>query len=217
MSNLPTPVAVIGGTGDLGQGFCRFLADAGVPTVIGSRTEEKGDRVAGEISREVGSSSLSGTDNVSAAREAEFVVLAIPFSAHQYILADVAGECEDKPVLDTSVPLVEGQPDQYDEPEAGSAGYHVQSHLPESSDLATGFHTLSAKKLTDPDNPPGSEVFYCGDEDARTAAAALAEELGIRAHDAGDLRRSATLERLTPLLIHFNMQYGESGLGFKLV
>lgn len=45
---------------------------------------------------------------------------------------------------------------------------------------------------------------------------ALIERIGLTGHDAGPLERTRTLERLTPMLIHFNMHYGKKSLGFNL-
>ena len=49
MQDKPT-IAIIGGTGDLGSGLAKLWARAGYPVVIGSRTKEKADAVARELS-----------------------------------------------------------------------------------------------------------------------------------------------------------------------
>lgn len=213
----PQPVTVIGGTGDLGQALVKHFLYHGIDTIIGSRKDTKAKRVAGEIASPSQEGSVSGKVNPEAAGSSEFVILAIPFWAHETILPTIRSQLVEKNVLDTSVPIDDDDPDQYNEPAEGSAGYHVREQIPDSAKLATGFHTLSAHSLGDPPAKPESDVFYCGNSETKSILESILDRLGFQGHDAGDLKRSGTLERLTPMLIHFNIQYDRSDQGFKLV
>ncbi len=217
MNSLPEPVAVIGGTGDLGQGICKFLLHHGVETIIGSRKEEKAQRIMNELVTEDTRSLARGLQNNDAAEEAEFVILAIPFWGHDSIVPGLKPHVEGKVVMDTSVPLDEDNPRRYDEPEQGSAGLAVREVLGDVAEVGAGMHTMSAHKLSDPDNPPTADVFYCGSEPAREVIGALIDRLGFTGRDAGPLWRTRTLERLTPMMIHFNIEYGKKSIGLKLV
>lgn len=217
MAELPEPITVIGGTGDLGQGFCKYLLSHGIRTIIGSRREEKAKRITGEITTDETREWARGLQNEDAAKEADFVILTIPFWGHDSILPGLKPHVEGKTVLDTTVPLAEDDPTRYDEPEAGSAGLHVRNLLGTKCNLVAGFHTVSAHSMDDPEKIPEADVFYCGDDEGKPVVEALVDRLGMRGHDAGDLSRSATLERLTPMIIHFNMKYKKRSIGLKLV
>lgn len=217
MADLPEPVAVIGGTGDLGQGFCTFLLHHGIETIVGSRKEEKAKRITDELTNENTAPLAEGLQNEDAAEKAGMVILAIPFWGHEHILPGLKEHVQDKVVLDTTAPLDDDDPTSYDEPDAGSAGLHVKNLLGDGPRLVSGFHTISAHSLENPDEKPEADVFYCGnDEDSKEVIAELIDRLGLTGHDAGDLERSRTLERLTPMVIHFNMNYGSQSLGLKL-
>lgn len=213
MTPLPEPVAVIGGTGDFGRGFCRHLARAGVRTLIGSREAERARETADALH---GEGPLSGADNAEALERAGMVLLTLPFSARDALLEPHADALRDKTVVDTSVPL---DPDslQYDPPEAGSAALELQRWLDDGSvRLVSGFHSLGAHAL-ERAGTPASDVFYCGDPEGKRRVRTLLERLAWSGHDAGDLQRSSTLERLAPLMIHFNRHYERRAMGLKLV
>jgi NADPH-dependent F420 reductase len=217
MDMVSEPIAIIGGTGDLGQSLAQHFTYHGIDTIIGSRKRDKARRVAEELRTSEPKGEIIGKINAKAAANADFIVLTIPFWAHDSILNGIKSELEHKHVLDTSVPMQEDAPDQYDEPEEGSAGFHVLERLPDSANLATGFHTVSAHSLGAPPSQPSSDVFYCGNQDTKTEVENLLEILDFDSHDAGSLERSGTLERLTPMLIHFNMEYDRTDLGLKLI
>ena len=78
-------IAILGGTGEQGPGLALRWARAGQEVIIGSRQQEKGERVATELNQELGKDLLRGTDNVTAAAEADVVFITVwtckPFSA----------------------------------------------------------------------------------------------------------------------------------------
>lgn len=213
MSSLPEPVAVIGGTGQFGRGFCRHLARAGVSTLIGSRRAERARAAADSLDGE----GLSGSSNDEALQRAGTILLTLPFSARDALLQPHAGALRGKTVVDTTVPL-DPESLQYDPPEAGSAALELDRWLEDDSvDLVSGFHSLGAHALEQRDTPPVSDVFYCGDPEGKRRVRALLKRLGWSGHDAGELARSATLERMAPLMIHFNRRYERPAMGLKLV
>lgn len=216
MAKVPEPVAVIGGTGDLGQGICKFLLHEGIETIIGSRKQEKADRITEEITTSETAAHATGLQNEKAADEAGMVILAIPFWGHDSILPGLKPHVEGKVVMDTSVPMDDDNPRLYEEPEAGSAGLSVRETLGDVAEIGAGMHTMSAHKLADPEDPPTADVFYCGSEQARSVIADLLDDLGFVGRDAGPLWRTRTLERLTPMIIHFNIEYGKKAIGLSL-
>ena len=80
-----TTIGVLGGTGEQGRGLATRFALAGLSVIIGSRTAERANEVAGEIGH-----SVKGMSNVDAALASDLVIVAVPWDGHKV-----------KPVADT--------------------------------------------------------------------------------------------------------------------
>ena len=104
-------VAVIGGTGALGFGLSLRWALAGIPVVIGSRSEERAREAAQRLrdrASEAGAATLDveGLENEEAAKRATTVVLAVPFRVQSENLNNLRYALQPGTVLvDTTVPL----------------------------------------------------------------------------------------------------------------
>jgi len=82
-------IAILGGTGDIGEGLALRWAMAGHEIIIGSRKEERAKEAAERyisILREKGYSDvkITGMENKDAAANAEIIVLSIPY---EYVLS----------------------------------------------------------------------------------------------------------------------------------
>ncbi len=100
-------IAVLGGTGKEGKGLAYRWAKAGYQVLIGSRSSEKAVTAASEIMELLdGAGSVVGTSNLEAARQADIVVLTVPYSAHRDTLESVKEEIKGKLFIDVTVPLV---------------------------------------------------------------------------------------------------------------
>jgi 8-hydroxy-5-deazaflavin:NADPH oxidoreductase len=83
-------IAVLGGTGKEGKGLVFRWAKAGYRVLIGSRTPEKAQYVACELTTLLGGTvSIEGCSNQDAARRADIVALAVPYSVHRATLESV--------------------------------------------------------------------------------------------------------------------------------
>jgi hypothetical protein len=83
--------------------------------------------------------------------------------------------------------------------------------------VVAALHHLSSAHLGELDHDIDSDVLVCADDDdARAAAMALIEDLGVRALDAGSLRNAIALESLTPVLLHLNRRYKSRGCGLRI-
>ena len=80
MGQLPA-IAVLGGSGELGSALARRWAQAGYPVIIGSRSADRAIEAAAQIGQQV-----RGAENIEAARAAEVIVVAVPYSNHAQIL-----------------------------------------------------------------------------------------------------------------------------------
>lgn len=205
---MPT-IAIIGGTGPEGRGLGLRFALAGHHVVIGSRSVERAaDAVKGLLALrpEV---SLSGATNADAARQAEWVVLSVPYDGLAATVRDLAPHLAGKVVISVVAPLSfeGGRPRAVLVPE-GSAAEQVAKLLPESR-VVSAFHHLSAPDLLVPDRELEGDVIVCADvQEAKEQVMALAAQLpSLRALDGGPLDNSRYLEQLTALLLQINRRY----------
>ena len=120
-SQLLLSIAVLGGTGKEGKGLAYRWARAGYHVFIGSRAEEKAIAAANEVREMLGEgTSVIGMDNLRAAKEANIVVLTVPYSAHRDTLEAVKSELQGKILIDVTVPLVPPKVASVQMPAAGS-------------------------------------------------------------------------------------------------
>ena len=207
-------VAVVGGSGKEGFGLGVRWARAGCTVIIGSRSAEKAAEAARRAA-EAGGAEIRGLPNAEAARDADIIVLTIPYSGHDPILADIRSGVTGKPVLDTTVPLRTFSPPELDVPPEGSAAQQVQALLPEATVVAA-LHSVSSVKLNRFGDPMEGDVLMCGDDaGAKAAVDQLIRMLGLRALDAGPLQAAGTLERLAALIIGMNQRYRRKAIGVR--
>jgi NADPH-dependent F420 reductase len=93
MSNeLIITIAILGGTGKEGKGLAFRWAKAGYKILIGSRELQKATATADELKALLSSDfPIEGADNLSAAEQADIVVLTVPYAAHRQTLENVKG------------------------------------------------------------------------------------------------------------------------------
>lgn len=211
-------IALLGGTGDIGEGLAlRWAYDTGHDVVIGSRDAGRARTKAMEYETELDSrgldASIEGYENDEAAARADVVVLSVP----AYHLVDTIESVADR--LDDAVlvsPAVGMQRDEdgmhYNPPDAGSVTRLAAEAAPSDVPVVGAFHALAAGRLADLDASFQWDTFLVGeDEDAKELVGLLAEDIqGLRALDAGGLANAAEVERLTPLLV--NLARNNEGL-----
>ena len=200
-------IAVLGGTGDQGRGLAHRFAAAGNPVIIGSRSAERAMAAAESLraGREI-----RGMTNADAAREADVVIVAVPWDGHRDLLASLAGPLTGKIVIDCVNPLGFDERGAYPLPAAeGSAAEQAASVLP-GSRVVGAFHHVSAVVLLDPDvSGIDLDVMVLGDDRAATdLVQALASRIpGARGVYAGRLRNCGQVEALTANLVSVNRRY----------
>lgn len=210
-------IAVIGGTGKEGSGLVMRWALAGYPVIIGSRSAEKGARVANELRERLGVANIRGTDNATAAREGEVIVLSVPYAAHLDTLAQIKDAVQGKILIDVTVPLRPPQVNIVHIPEGRSATQEAQAFLGEGVRVVCAFQNISSVHLQDPSAPIDSDVLICGnDGEAKQLAIELAEAAGMRGIDAGPIDNAVVVEALTPVLIGINRRYRAHGAGIRI-
>lgn len=219
-------VALLGGTGDIGEGLALRLAqDSDHDVVIGSRDPEKARTAASNYEETLEAAgtttSIGAFENAMAADRGDIIVLAVP----PYHVSDTVEAVADR-LADDSVlvsPAVGMQSDEhglhYHRPEAGSVTAVAAAAAPDNVPVVGAFHNLAAGKLADLDAALDADTLVVADDDdAKSTVASLAEEIdGLRALDAGPIENAAEVESLTPLLINlarYNKDLSDVGVSF---
>lgn len=198
-------IAVVGGTGDQGRGLAYRWAAAGLRVVIGSRSAERARQAAAEIGHGV-----VGVGNEDAVRDADVVLIAVPWAGHDDTVAALAPLLSGKVVVDCVNPLGFDKQGAFvlDVP-AGSAAQRAAELLPDST-VVGAFHNVSAVELADPGvERVAGDVLVVGDRrEATDLVQALAGAIpGMRGVYAGRLRNARQIEGLTANLISINRRY----------
>ncbi|MCS7131182.1 MAG: NADPH-dependent F420 reductase [Hadesarchaea archaeon] len=211
-------IAVIGGTGAQGKGLVARWARAGEEVIIGSRFEEKAKRVAAEVSKCVGKP-VMGTTNLEATREADVVVLSVPFEAMRKIMREIRrGLTPGKILLNVVVPIeVRSGEVVFKRPRAGSTGEELAKLVPKGVRVVSAFQTVGAKLLQDLSKPLDCDVVVCGDDPAaKERIMKLVEKMpGARAVDGGPLRNGRFVEPLVALLAELTKRYRVEAVGVR--
>jgi NADPH-dependent F420 reductase len=202
-------IAVLGGTGPQGRGLARRFAQAGLTVVIGSRTEEKGAAAGAELAAATGGA-VTGTDNGSAAKAGDLVLVVVPWEGHAELLKELAPALAGKMVVDCVNPLGFDKQGAFAlDVDEGSATQQAAAILTEST-VVGAFHNVSAVLLEDPEvDRVETDVLVLGDDRAATdLVQALADTIpGVRGVYAGRIRNAHQVEALTANLISVNRRY----------
>ena len=207
------PVCIVGGTGALGFGLALRLGRAGVPVVIGSRDASRAEEAAGRASEAVPAAAFTGSQNADAVRQAEVVILSVPFRNQSENLANLKGALRPGQLLvDATVPLAAafgGKATRTLGVWQGSAAQQALEMVPDGVAVVSAFHTVSAAALSDPDHQLDEDVLICGDsrEDKQRLAEVVARIDGLRPVDCGRLEMARIVEQLTALIISINARH----------
>lgn len=199
-------LAILGGTGNLGPGLALRWANAGYKIVIGSRKQEKAQRVAAELNEILGRDDIQGMENREAAEFADVSVLTTKATAHQAAIGSLKGALRDKILIDTTARVDFRDPKP---PSPPAAARMAQETLGSEVRVVTAFQTVPASSLRENlDTPLNIDVLVCSDDlPAAKQVIKLIEGAGMSAYYAGELDNSIVLEGLVALLISTNRHY----------
>jgi hypothetical protein len=210
-------IAVLGGTGKEGKGLAYRWARAGYHVFIGSRDAEKAKTAADEVRGMLGDGvSINGLGNLEAAKEANIVVLSVPYSAHRSTLESVKEELKGKILVDVTVPLVPPKVSTVQMPAAGSAAQEAQEIVGEGVEVCAAFQNISHEHLLDNSNVECDVLITGTSKNARAEVVKLVEAAGLTGWDAGPIENSVVVEGLTSVLIGINKKYGSTHAGIKI-
>jgi NADPH-dependent F420 reductase len=209
-------LAILGGTGNEGQGLAYRWARAGYPVLIGSRTPEKAEKAAAAVNERLSRDVVRGMANEDAALECDIAILTVPYEAHQSILESLREKLQGKVLVDVTVPLVPPQITKVQMPAAGSAALEARQILGEGVEVVAAFQNVSHEHLID-EHPIPCDVLVCGtNQEAREQVLILAAAAGLLAWDAGPLENAVVVEGLTSILIGINKRYKMKGAGIRV-
>ena len=202
-------IAIIGGTGPQGQGLALRFARAGVSVALGSRDAKRAAEISQELTAKLpkGSAVIVGLGNSDAVAAAdEFVILAVPWSAHNATLEAIKAGLDGKILVDIVVPLAEGDPKKVDMPPEGSATEAAQALLGPDIPVIGALHNVAAVTLNKLGAKINCDVLVCGNSlAARKKVIELIGMLEVNAYNVGDAQSARCVEALTPILIRLNI------------
>ena len=134
------------------------------PVIVGSRSRNRARATAQEVGH-----GICGLANRDAIREANLVIVAVPYQGHGELLAGLAAELAGKIVVDCVNPLGFDEGGAYPLPvPEGSAAQQAAALLP-GSRVVAAFHHVSAVLLLDPEAQTlDQDVLVLGDDRAAT-------------------------------------------------
>ena len=221
-------IGIVGGTGGMGNGFAlRWCINHDI--LIGSRdasratsAAEEYTKLANEIYGKV-NGIIKGNDNLSIAKEADVLILSIPYenidSTCSQLLPEIKDECvvvsPIVPMTKTEagfefIPLKDGKPFSYQ---------LVVKYMKDKSKLVSAFHVISEKKLADPTLILDYDIFVCGDDNnsVKIVNGLINEIKGLRPIYLGEGSLSYFAEMTTPLLLNAMIKNKLKNPGIKIV
>ena len=221
-------IGLIGGTGGMGKGFAtRWCMNHDI--LIGSRDAAKAVQAALEYSKNAtelyGSvkGKISGNDNLSVAKESDVLVLSIPYenidTTCPQLLSNIKDDCivvtPIVPITKTDagfefISFIEKKP---------SAFELVQKYMKNKANLVSAFHTVSEKKLVNPNLILDFDIFVCGDDkNAVNIVNGLIKEIkNLRPVFLGPGSLSYLAEVTTPILLNAMIKNKMNNPGIKII
>jgi NADPH-dependent F420 reductase len=165
-------------------------------SIIGTGT--MGPAIAGVVGKSGNTVELLGQADVDKPVTGDVVVLAVPYSAVAEIIAARGDQLAGKVVVDLTNPVDFATFDSLVVPADSSAAAEIAAALPRSRVLKA-FNTTFAATLasgTVGGQEPTTVLIAGDDADAKSLLAGIVTAGGLRAIDAGSLRRARELEAL---------------------
>ena len=192
-------VAIIG-AGNVGSALGTAITRAGHDVTITSRHPEHARAAAQQIG------ATPADDNVTAVRDAEVVILAVPYAEAGAVAGEIADDVGGKTIIDVTNPLTV---DYSGLATTGrSAAEELQDRLP-AARVVKAFNTIFAANQANPSDELDGFVA-ADDPKAKRDVISLVESIGFRPLDVGPLRAARYLEGMAFINIGLNAQNGWS-------
>jgi len=221
-------IGIIGGTGGMGKGFAlRWCPKHEI--LVGSRDAQRAATAASEyldFAKQIYgniSGTISGTDNVSVAKESDVLILSIPYENIDSVCSELLGKVKDGcTVISPIVPMVKTETGfEFIPIKEGKPFSHqlVQKYMKNKAKLVSAFHVISEKKLVDPNLTLDYDIFVCGDdkESIDVVNALISEIKGLRPIFLGSGALAYMAEIATPLLLNAMIKNKLKNPGIKIL
>ena len=211
-------LGIIGGTGKEGSGLGYRWAMAGHKVIIGSRQVEKALNAVETLREKIGNREidLSGMSNSDAVKACDIAVLTVPFAAHAATLEGLKEELQGKLLIDVCVPLVPPKVTKVQMPPEGSAALQAKAILGPDAQVVDAFQTISFEHLLSGEEIDCDVLVAGGNKESREIVIGLAEDMGLKAWDAGVIENTVVVEGLTSILIGLNLKYKVPSAGMRI-
>lgn len=205
-------IAIIG-SGNIGGGLARAWRRKQHQVTFGARDPNDGELTA--LCTEIGARAAGIAECV---RDADVVVLAMPYGALDAVLAAV-GDLAGKTVIDCTNAVVRGEGGMslaYGH--TTSAAEQLQARIP-AAHVVKSFNAQGAENLADPIyGGIAASNFLCGnDAEARRVVAQLVADVGFEPVDVGPLANARLVEPLMLLWMASSRAAGSRDIAFKLL
>jgi NADPH-dependent F420 reductase len=210
-------IGIIGGTGSQGSGLAKRWYKEGYHVVIGSRSQEKGQRIAEELLAQLppGDGSIVGGSNEFAI-QADIVVLTIPADQIHPLIFPFKAQLKGKIILDVAVNIQFGKFPRAMKMEEVSVYEFVRELFPESRVVAC-LKTIPADLLVTDESLNQVDFQMTTDDEAASIAARLVESIGLNPIRIRGKHHAYTVERIVAMAIQINKLYPRSHTGYNLV
>lgn len=210
-------IAILGGTGDEGFGLAFRWAAAGHEVIIGSRNAEKGFSAAADLQEKLPEGAIGGSDNLTAARLGEIVVLAVPYAAQSPTLHTVREALRGKILITVVVPTGEKKGRAWRLPSGLSAAEEAQKQLGEDVRVVAAFQNIAARPLLDLTFDQDCDVLVCGNKgDDKQVVLQLCRDARLHGVNSGALQNARAVEELASVLIAINVIHKIKGAGIRI-
>lgn len=175
------------GAGNMGTAIAGVVANGGNTLQVLTRDPQKASDATPAATHGTVGEPITG----------HIVILALPYAAVADVLSQYAGELDGKVIVDLTNPVDFTTFDSLVVPVGSSAAAVIAEALPGSSVLKAFNTTFAATLASGMVGAESATVLIAGDDaDAKAALAAIIEASGLRAVDAGSLKRAHELEAL---------------------
>ncbi len=220
-------IGLIGGTGPIGQGLALRWGMAGESIILGSRQQDKANRITQQINGKLDENIIIPRTNENCIKEAEIIIITIPF---HHLISTLTPFTKlltnDHIIVDVTVPLkpfTKGKMiDLLAESDIGakSATELLTTIIPSEIPVVGAFKTISNRILLDVNRLPilTQDVFVFGNDKA--AKHIIKEKItlikNLRPIDAGSILSARHIEHFTAFLIGLNRRYKTHDCGLSV-
>ncbi len=215
-------IALLGGTGHIGEGLARRWAYKHDVT-IGSRNVQKAEEVAKFCEEDLLKRGIScemfGVENIRAVENCDIIVVALQYEYAISTIESIKNYLDGGHiVLSPVVPMVKNSFMRYTPPqERGSAAMEIKSIIP-NVPVVSAFHTVPAARLIDLNDNLGLDVIVCGDDVPKEVIMELVRDIrGLNPLDGGPLEASYMTESITPLLLNLSVRNNLKNASIRII